>query len=167
MGRLTLSKVFRTRNVRTPLTTNIIRATVEQLDLVADLFNQYRVFYGQESDLKLAHHYINERLCNEESVVFLAVNADGEALGFTQLYPSFSSVSAQRSWILNDLFVTESGRSGGVGRALMNAATQHAIDTGANGLSLETAHDNVVAQSLYESLGYKRETAYLSYFLSV
>ncbi|WP_394125712.1 GNAT family N-acetyltransferase [Vibrio hepatarius] len=149
------------------MTTNIIRATVEQLDLVADLFNQYRVFYGQDSDLKLAHHYINERLYNEESVVFLAVNADGEALGFTQLYPIFSSVSAQRSWILNDLFVTESGRSGGVGRALMNAATQHAIDTGANGLSLETAHDNLVAQSLYESLGYKRETAYFSYFLSV
>ncbi|KOO16744.1 acetyltransferase [Vibrio xuii] len=144
-----------------------MRATVEQLDLVADLFNQYRVFYGQKSDLKLAHHYINERIHNEESVIFLAVDVDGEALGFTQLYPSFSSVSAQRSWILNDLFVTESGRSGGVGRALMNAATQHAIETGANGLSLETAQDNVVAQSLYESLGYKKETAYLSYFLSV
>lgn len=167
MGRLTLSKVFETRNVRTPLTTSIIRATVEQLDLVADLFNQYRVFYGQESDLNLAHHYISERLYNEESVVFLALNVDGEPVGYTQLYPSFSSVSAQRSWILNDLFVTESGRSCGVGRALMNAATQHAIETGANGLSLETAHDNVVAQSLYESLGYKRETAYLSYFLSV
>lgn len=145
----------------------VVKGTVAQIDAIAQLFNSYRVFYGQKSDLDLAKNYIHERIDNKESVIFLATDGEGQPLGFTQLYPSFSSISAKRSWILNDLFVSEQARGAGVGRVLMNTATQHAIETGANGLSLETARDNFVAQKLYESLGYQRDNAYFSYFLSV
>lgn len=146
---------------------DIIKASAENVAMVADLFNQYRVFYGHESDIGVATTFIQERLENNESIVFLALNEQGEGIGFTQLYPTFSSVSAQRSWILNDLFVTEDARGQGAGKALMNAAKELAISTNAKGLALETANDNLTAQKLYESLGYERDTAYYSYFLSV
>ncbi|WP_047046972.1 GNAT family N-acetyltransferase [Vibrio mexicanus] len=143
------------------------QATAQDVTIIATLFDQYRVFYEQESDLTLAEEFLTARLANQESVIFFAIDEKGSPLGFTQLYPTFSSVSAKRSWILNDLFVTEQARGQGVARALMNAAKQHAIDTQAKGLALETAHTNHTAQKLYESLGYQRDNEYYSYFLSI
>jgi ribosomal protein S18 acetylase RimI-like enzyme len=140
------------------------QAQLNDVKSIAPLFDAYRVFYAQRSDLELAESFIFERLTNEESVVFYAVDSDGNYLGFTQLYPSFSSVSAKRLWILNDLFVAEEARRLGVARLLMNHAKVFAIDTGAKGLFLETAHDNKNGQALYESLGYRRNTEYY-YFL--
>ena len=89
------------------------------------------------------------------------------ALGFTQLYPSFSSVSTKRLWILNDLFVSDEARRFGVARALMEKARIFAIETDAKGLILETALDNEPAQALYESLGYTRDDEYYRYLLNV
>ena len=112
------------------------RAAVADLDAVAPLFDAYRQFYGQRSDLAAARAFLEERLRREESVIFLA-SADGEgneALGFTQLYPSFSSVSVRRLWILNDLFVRPGIRRGGVGRRLLERAREWAIETDAKGL---------------------------------
>ncbi len=146
---------------------NIIQATPSDAPAIANLFNQYRVFYGKPDDIALATRFIQERLSNNESVVFLARNERGDAVGFTQLYPTFSSVSAQRSWVLNDLFVLDSERGKGMGKALLNAAKALAIENGANGLALETAPDNIGAQKLYESLGYVKDTTYFHYFLDV
>jgi len=143
------------------------KATLSDLACVAPLFNQYRVFYGQPSDLDLAADFLEQRLTHHESVILLARNEQGDCVGFTQLYPSFSSVSVQRTWILNDLYVLPELRGQGVGKMLLNAARQHAIDSGAKGIGLETARDNLSAQKLYESLGYQRETEFYSYFLSV
>ncbi len=145
----------------------IIKANIEHIAVAAHLFNQYRVFYGNESDLAIATTFLTERLENKESVVFLALNEQEKGVGFIQLYPTFSSVSAQRSWILNDLFVTEEARGIGAGKALMNAAKDLAKQTNAKGLALETAHDNHIAKKLYESLGYERDASYHSYFLSL
>lgn len=145
---------------------DIIKATTQHVSLIAPLFNQYRVFYDQADDLALAESYIQQRLKQQQSVVFLVVEGE-EALGFTQLYPTFSSVSVQQSWILNDLYVREDQRGRGIGRALLNAAKEHAIQTGSKGLALETGRENFVAQKLYESVGYKQETEYLSYYLSL
>ena len=83
------------------------------------------------------------------------------------MYPSFSSVSAKRSWILNDLYVAAGSRRSGVARTLMNAAKDFAIGTGAKGLSLSTARSNVIAQALYESLGYEKDSDFYSYYLRV
>ena len=145
----------------------IKQATLEDLAQVAELFNAYRVFYKQKTDLELAMKFISERIKSEESVVFLAQDENQDGLGFTQLYPTFSSVSAQSSWVLNDLYVSENARNIGVGRELMEAARTFVIQTGANGISLETAKDNINAQSLYESLGYKRRLGYYTYFLNL
>ena len=123
--------------------------------LVAPLFDTYRQFYDMPADPKLAAAFIRDRLQANESVIFLA-ESSGEALGFVQLYPSFSSVSVFRIWVLNDLFVTPAARGRGVGRALMEAAREHAIQTGAKRLTLETQTENRTAWSLYEDLGYVR-----------
>lgn len=142
------------------------RATTKDIDAVSELFNEYRMFYQQGTDLALAHEFISERLGNQESVIFIALNGSEEVLGFTQLYPNFSSISAKRTWTLNDLYVLPSARRQGVAKSLLNAARDHALETRAKGLALETAEDNLEAQSLYESLGYTRSTGFFSYFLS-
>ncbi|WP_404465949.1 GNAT family N-acetyltransferase [Vreelandella aquamarina] len=143
------------------------RASLEDAENVATLFNDYRVFYKQESNITVALEFISERLDKNESVIFFAQDAKGVLIGFTQLYPNFSSVSAKRSWILNDLYVSSAARRLGVARKLMNAAKDFAISTGAKGISLETAPDNVNAQALYESLGYEKSSGFYSYYLSV
>lgn len=142
------------------------RATLDDLDALAALFDAYRVFYRQVSDPATARSFLDERLRRNESVIFIARDGGNrEALGFTQLYPSFSSVSAGRIWVLNDLFVTPAARNCGVARALMNRARDFAMETGALRLVLETAEDNHAAQALYESLGYARESGERHYSL--
>lgn len=148
------------------MTISINRATRGDLKSIAELFDAYRVFYQQVSDMDVAYDFLTKRFENNESVIFFAQDHEGQYLGFTQLFPSFSSVSAQRSWILNDLYVRQDIRSTGIGTLLLNKAKQFAIETGAKGILLETAEDNTRAQKLYESLGYKKNTEY-SYFLKV
>jgi ribosomal protein S18 acetylase RimI-like enzyme len=129
------------------------------VDLIAPLFDAYRQFYDKPPDAQLAAAFIRDRLEANESVIFLAEadeETSREALGFVQLYPSFSSVGACRIWVLNDLFVAPTARRYGVGRALMEAARQHAIQTGAKRLTLETTSENHTAWSIYEDLGYVR-----------
>lgn len=141
-------------------------ATSNDLDQIAELFNSYRVFYGQDSDIELAKSFLSERLDKDESVIFYALAENGEPLGFTQLYPFFSSVSAKRVWVLNDLFVKSNARRLGAAKALMLAAKELAIQTNAKGISLETGMDNDNAQALYESLGYEKSTGVYNYFLN-
>jgi ribosomal protein S18 acetylase RimI-like enzyme len=146
---------------------HIKQAELNDLQGIAELFDAYRVFYDQETNISLARDFINERLENSESTIFCAKTADGKYLGFTQLYPSFSSVSAQRSWILNDLYVSKESRGTGIGKKLLNKAKEYALNTKAKGISLETARSNIQAQNLYESLGYVKDIGYYSYFLSL
>jgi GNAT superfamily N-acetyltransferase len=145
------------------------RAAVADLDAVAPLFDAYRQFYRQRSDIAAARAFLDERLRREESVIFLAVADEhaNEALGFTQLYPSFSSVSVRRLWILNDLFVRPGLRRGGVGRRLLERAREWAIETDAKGLMLATAVGNAAARALYESCGWRRDEEFEHYVLLV
>jgi ribosomal protein S18 acetylase RimI-like enzyme len=142
---------------------SIQRATINELNFLAELFDAYRVFYQQESNLEGARNFLKERLENEDSVVFIAYD-EGNPIGFVQLYPTFSSVSMKRSWVLNDLYVHESARKKGFGEKLIKKAIDFAEDTGAKGLSLETGQENIKAQRLYEKIGFKRETNYFYYF---
>ena len=138
------------------------------LEQLAPLFDAYRQFYQQPSDLALARDFLAERLSRAESVVFVA-ERDGRAVGFVQLYPLFSSTAARprRLWLLNDLFVSPDARGGGVGRALMERARRLAEETGAVGLELATAVTNRGAQRLYESLGYRLDDGFLRYELGL
>lgn len=144
----------------------IRRAGAVDVDLVAPLFDAYRRFYGRDGDLPLARRFVADRLANGQSVVFLA-SSDATPCGFTQLYPLFSSLSCHPIWILSDLFVAPASRRAGVGRRLMQAAHAFARDTGAAAVELDTAHTNVQAQALYETLGYRRDLEFRHYVLSL
>ncbi|MCU0121065.1 GNAT family N-acetyltransferase [Pseudomonas sp. B2M1-30] len=144
-----------------------LRASAVHLEAVATLFDAYRGFYGQPPNLAQSRAFIAERMAGGESVIFLAENENAEALGFVQLYPSFSSIDAHRTWLLSDLFTAPAARGRGVGRLLMNTARDFALASGAKGLVLETAIDNFTAQGLYESLGYVRDTGYYTYNLDL
>ncbi|MBU7594625.1 GNAT family N-acetyltransferase [Metabacillus halosaccharovorans] len=146
---------------------NILKATISDLDDVAVLFNNYRIFYGQSSDLEGAKAFLMERMEQNESTIFLAKGKDGLPAGFVQLYPIFSSVGMKRKWLLNDLFVAEEYRRHGVGKALMNQAKEYAVETNTAGILLETSKDNVKAQALYESAGYEKEDTVYFYNLSL
>jgi ribosomal protein S18 acetylase RimI-like enzyme len=134
---------------------------------VSPLFDAYRQFYGKPADPDLAARFIRERLDNGESTIFVAENDAGEAVGFVQLYPSFSSVSAARVYVLNDLFIAPQARRGAVARRLMDAAAAYAREHGAIRLSLSTGMSNLAAQALYESEGWVRDEQYFHYSLAL
>ncbi|MEQ9104074.1 MAG: GNAT family N-acetyltransferase [Rhodothermales bacterium] len=141
------------------------RATLSDLDAMTQLFDGYRVFYRKPSDEDGARRFMEERLRNADSVVFLAENSS--PLGFTQLYPIFSSVRMGRTWLLNDLYVAPHARRRGVGRALLRRAAEYARETGALGLDLATEKDNAAAKSVYEDLGWELDTEFDHYSLTV
>ena len=145
----------------------IIQAKSEHAEQISPLFDVYRQFYRQIPDPQGALQFITERLAHQDSIIFLAVLPDLGAVGFTQLYPSFSSVSMQRLFILNDLYVADTARRRGVAQALLQRAVAYAREHNAKGLTLQTGHDNRQAQSLYESRGWKRDTQFFSYMLLV
>lgn len=139
-------------------------ASLADAGAIAPLFDAYRQFYGKPPDPDLAFDFIRKRLERFESVILLAQDESSRVVGFVQLFPSFTSVQARRLWVLNDLFVTADARDLGVGRALLNAARDHAIKTGAKRLTLETMDDNRRAWRLYESLGYVKSGTDVRYY---
>ena len=146
---------------------NIFQANTEQLDELAGLFDQYRVFYQQDSDVETCRSYLADRLEKNQSIIFAARSDTGGLVGFTQLYPSFCSVELSPILYLYDLFVDPGARRSGVARALMDAAKQFAEDFGAGWLQLETAVTNTQAQALYEDLGWEKDTEFFTYHLAL
>lgn len=145
---------------------NIIRAGLGELDAVTPLFDAYRQFYEQPSNVDAAREYLRARLTNDEAVVFLAT-IEGQPAGFTLLYQTWTSVALQKLWILNDLYVHSDFRKHGVGEALLEQARQFVGQGGDHLLRLRTAHDNITAQRLYERLGWVRDQRFYTYNLSV
>jgi ribosomal protein S18 acetylase RimI-like enzyme len=141
-------------------------ARVEHIEDLSELFDRYRIFYNQSSNLKAARKFLEDRFHNHDSIIFVA-NDNSQMVGFTQLYPSFSSVSMQRIWILNDLFVRETYRGRGAAKLLMDAAEKYARETSAVRVVLATQVSNTVAQSLYESRGYIRDEKFYHYTLNL
>ena len=134
-------------------------------DVAANLFDAYRQFYEQPSNIPACQHFLFERFINQESLIYLAWDTrTQQAVGFMQLYPSFSSVSLEPLWILNDLFVHPEHRKQGVGRQLIEAAMQLVTQREDKGLALSTAHSNHTAQHLYESMGFEIDRTFLQYF---
>jgi ribosomal protein S18 acetylase RimI-like enzyme len=149
---------------------NIKQIDAPSAELVIGLFDQYRVFYKQPSDLALAKKYIDARLQHKESIIFVALDENQVPVGFTQLFPKYSSVRAVKNWILNDLYVDANFRRKGIGQKLVETATAFAAADEAKFVQLETAIDNYTAQSLYEALGFKKqepETGFLLYKIGI
>ena len=141
----------------------IRQATTDDIEEIAKLFDAYRVFFEQGSDLSLAQEFLGDRFNNSESVIFCAYTSDERCVGFAQLYPSFSSVSAKRIWILNDLFVLESVRGMGIGTKLLSEIEAFGEESQAIAILVEATVSNTGAQKLYESKGYQKVTERLFY----
>jgi ribosomal protein S18 acetylase RimI-like enzyme len=146
----------------------LIRAAApDDVDEVADLFDRYRQFYAQPADAGLARAFISERIAQHESIILVAHQRSSRLLGFTQLYPTFCSVSAAPIYVLYDLFVSPESRRTGIGGALLRAAAEHAANTQVVRLELATAKTNHAAQALYRSLGWVRDDVFDRYSLSI
>lgn len=136
----------------------IIRiAKKKDLEQLSVLFDKYRIFYKQQSDMKSARTFLKKRMKRRESVIFVAEDRD-ELIGFTQLFPMFSSVSLKRTWILNDLYVNEKARGRGAAGKLLEAAKELGGETNSKWLLLQTAADNLTAQKVYEKNGWVKDT---------
>lgn len=138
------------------------QASLSEMDQVVPLFDLYRQFYGRESNQKEVREFLLDRFNYGDSTIFIAY-AKNSPIGFTQLYPSFSSASLKRIFILNDLYVISEARKLGVASSLLEAATIYAKNLGAVRLSLTTALTNTIAQQVYESNGWKKDNEYLMY----
>lgn len=132
----------------------IRKATVTDVQQLAGLFDQYRIFYHKNSDIPAAEKFLAERIKNNDSEIFVA-KYEGKLVGFVQLYPLFSSTRMKRYWLLNDLYVNENYRGKGYSKALIEEAKQMAKSTDACGILLETGKSNDIGNKLYPACGFK------------
>lgn len=130
------------------------KASVEDIDQLAVIFDLYRMFYQQSSDVEGCRQFLIERLTLNQSVILIAVK-ENNIVGFIQFYPLFSSVGLQKTWLLNDVYVPERERKQGIAKQLLNAAKLFGKETGAGWLLLQTANDNYIAQIVYEKNGWE------------
>lgn len=142
-------------------------ATVADLGDLVELFAGYLEFYQVPKPAEAIRDFLAARLEQGDSALFIARDDGGRPQGLVQLYPLFASLELRPSWLVSDLYVRPQARRLGVGEALMNAARAHAEANGACGLMLETAKTNRAGQALYERLGYVRDEAFLTYWLSL
>ncbi|HWV69185.1 GNAT family N-acetyltransferase [Chitinophaga sp.] len=142
---------------------DVIQATELHTNEVAVLFDAYRSYYDQAPDFKGALDFITERIAQKDSVIFVVL-LDAEIIGFTQLYPIFTSLGMKRGWLLNDLYVLEEHRGMGAGKALLDRAAAYGKSTNAAWLMLQTYIANTGAQKLYEKEGFKKDTNSYYYY---
>ncbi len=141
----------------------IQRATLTHLEPLTALFEGYRAFYKKNADADGAKEFLKNRIENNESVIFILHAADGKIVGFTQLYPLFSSTRMKSLWLLNDLFVHPDYRGQGFSKALLQKAQDFAIETKACGIMLETAKDNMIGNQLYPSMDFELDDRFNVY----
>ena len=145
----------------------IIRATNKHIEKIGQLFDLYRQFYSYDSNLKESTTYIKQRILNNESIIFIALNKNDEALGFVQLYETFGSLDLGKIIVLYDLYVKKEFRKNNIGKKLMLKSHDYAKNVQAKRIQLSTATDNIIGQSLYESLGYVKDVNFYTYDFEV
>ncbi|RPE08958.1 GNAT family N-acetyltransferase [Chitinophaga lutea] len=145
----------------------IIKANHSHLPQLAVLFDAYRQHYEQPTNVEGAQAYLAERLEQHDSEIYAATDEDGTLIGFTQLYPVFSSIGMKKAWILNDLYVAPEHRRKGAARKLIAASRELGERTSARYIMLQTHITNTTAQALYEDEGFKRDDEFYYYYLSI
>ncbi len=139
------------------------KATINDIEQLSILFNEYRIFYKKESDIIGAKRFLLERMINKESEIFIVENNDRTKVGFVQLYPLFSSTRMQRIWLLNDLFVHLNFRRFGLSKLLIDKVKNHCVETNACAIILETEKENTIGNQLYLSSGFQKDTLHNFY----
>ncbi|MFC3034359.1 GNAT family N-acetyltransferase [Pseudoalteromonas fenneropenaei] len=137
-------------------------ATAQDCMAVATLFDKYRQFYQQQSDLNSAMQFIDARISRCDSVILLASDASG-AVGILQVYPTFSSISMANVWLINDLYVCESARGQGIAKRLINTCIELATVQQVKLLRISTEFSNTAASTLYEQIGFEKDTRFQHY----
>ena len=148
------------------MATKIIRANTRHIDDLSILFDLYRQFYKYKKDLNSSRNYISERIQNNESIIFIALN-NKKTTGFVQLYATFDSLNLNKKLVLYDLYVLTEFRKLGIGRKLMNKSKDYAIRNKYSRIELSTSINNTNAQKLYSSLDYIRDKEYYNYDLEL
>ncbi len=139
------------------------KATINDIEQLSILFNEYRIFYKKESDIIGAKRFLLERMINKESEIIIVENNDRTKVGFVQLYPLFSSTRMQRIWLLNDLFVHLNFRRFGLSKLLIDKVKNHCVETNACAIILETEKENTIGNQLYLSSGFQKDTLHNFY----
>jgi ribosomal protein S18 acetylase RimI-like enzyme len=147
----------------------IRKATIQDLDQLTKLFDQYVVFYKKPTNLEKHYSYLKERIENDEATIFIASDEANPDIivGFALIYVTFSSLALNKILILNDLFVDSSVRKNGIGEKLILKTVELAKELGSHIIRLRTAKNNTVAQGLYHKMGFVREDYLFSYDLTV
>ncbi|MFT2112729.1 GNAT family N-acetyltransferase [Marinomonas sp. 2405UD68-3] len=140
----------------------IIKEIIEDTKKIGNFLDMYRQFYGEISDIKSSISFIGNRIISNESVIFVAQKKE-KIIGFIQLFPSFSSVTLQKMFIVNDLYVSDKCRGQGVGRALLKESAHYGISKNIKQLFIEGAVSNVKARGLYEDFGFILNSDYMYY----
>ena len=130
-------------------------AKLSDLKNLSVLFNLYRMFYGKESDIRVAEEFLRSRIENKDSKIFIC-EFNNELSGFVQLYPIFSSTRVSKYWLLNDLFVDINKRGKGYSKLLIERSKKLVIESKACGMMLETEKSNDIGNLLYPSTGFKK-----------
>ena len=138
------------------------KATLEDLDQLSVLFDEYRQFYGASSNLDLSYKFLKQRFENQESVIFIHVK-DDTYTGFILLYLGFSSVACSTYYILDDVYVTPAYRRQGSAKQLIDTAIIFARHENALRISLETQRTNYQSHQLYEKMGFVKDEEYQTY----
>tara|TARA_R110002073_G_scaffold45053_2_gene124633 strand:+ start:49389 stop:49847 length:459 start_codon:yes stop_codon:yes gene_type:complete len=145
---------------------NVRLATITDLNEISLLFDKYRVFYRQLSNIDQSTAFVRERFLNQQSWI-LVVEQEGRLVGFSQLYPMFSSVSVHRLMVLNDLFVASEKRGTGLGRALISASQRLAKEMGFETMTIATEKGNAKARQLYPEIGFKEDSNFIHYTMTL
>jgi GNAT superfamily N-acetyltransferase len=138
---------------------SIQRVGAAELDELLPLMRSYCDFYevspADEDLLAVARALIDDP--EHEGVQLLARDDRGIAAGFATLYWTWSTTSAARIGVMNDLFVAERARGHGMAERLIGACRDECVRRGARRLTWQTAPDNHRAQAVYDRVGAVRE----------
>ena len=147
----------------------IRKATIKDLDQLTALFDQYLLFYKKPSNVEKHKSYLRERIENNEAIIFMAFDDEltEKAIGFTLIYPTFSSILLNKILILNDLYVDSTIRNNGTGEKLILKTVELAKELDVKLVRLRTAKNNIIAQGLYHKMGFVRDELVYTYDLAV
>ena len=137
----------------------------ELLPLMRGYCDFYEVDPADEDLLAMSRALIADP--EREGVQLIARDEDGRATGFATIFWTWSTLSASRIGVMNDLFVDERSRGSGAAEALIEACAERCRERGATSLDWTTAHDNHRAQRLYDRVGARRDERWLDYSLGV
>jgi ribosomal protein S18 acetylase RimI-like enzyme len=121
-------------------------------------FYAYEHLRYEETRVRVA---LGQLLTDERLGRVWVVRRAGEAVGYVVLTFGFSLEFGGRDAFLDELFVREEHRGGGIGRRAIETAAAACRQAGVRALHLEVERKNEAAQGFYRRLGFTDHDRYL------